>query len=432
MESPMHDISSSTAEKCRAKSTGRLFLAFLFLALFFSGAYVHGEGYFADQFRLVPVGEPEVELTSYRSDFDSLLDFDFSNNVTIRGQNSSYWTAVNNQPTYVAQSASGVSAADQAPTLGGTSSSSTAIAPPADLSTLTPSSGTVAPPAPTDTSTDFFSEPVQTMKRFWEGTSFSYTFIPKGGNTGLGMHDFDFNMQFNFPCKCLSCLDKCTAGTANGANSYWYISPNIGFQLWNAPSDQFDAPSSTFDASLGFGMQPQFNKEIGADLWVQLGVAATCQRVDCDSFFVRGRGLAKVKINEQATILAGAAYYGRNAFKLLPAGGVHWIPNEKNDLYLVFPNPRISHYLANMNGTKWWGYLQGDIGGGRWRIHNNLGVYNLDYNDYRVGVGAQFECPTGFNGFIEVGAAFAREFYGLGTALYKPKTGFYLKTGFAF
>ena len=139
-----------------------------------------------------------------------------------------------------------------------------------------------------------------------------------------------------------------------------------------------------------------------------------------------------LRINEYITALGGVTYYGRNRFKLLPTGGIHWVPNEKNDWYIVFPNPRLSHYIANMNETKWWAYLQGDIGGGRWLTKDFDGSYNVDYNDYRVGLGLQFECPSGFKGEFEVGGAFARQLYAHKTAYYKPKSSVYLQAGFAF
>lgn len=418
------------------------------------------EGFYADHFRLTVPGEPEIELSAVGAPIASFTeyvtsaedasaesgtleacsaggcyDIDFaslalSDSLVVLGQDYGYWSAVQSSPIFVAQSTAGLSAADQAPTLGAVGSapqSTTTIAPPLDAGTLTPSSGTLAPPAPTDSRPDFFSQPVQTMKRFWEGTSAHYTFIPKRKNVGLGMHDFDFNMQFNFPCKCLPHSSK------DGASGYWYFSPNFGLQLWDMPDLPVHAMTSqTFDASLGFGFAPQFTDDFGGDIWVQAGVASSFKKVNGHAFFIRGRGLATLRINEYITALGGVTYYGRNRFKLLPTGGIHWVPNEKNDWYIVFPNPRLSHYIANMNETKWWAYLQGDIGGGRWLTKDFDGSYNVDYNDYRVGLGLQFECPSGFKGEFEVGGAFARQLYAHKTAYYKPKSSVYLQAGFAF
>ena len=286
-------------------------------------SFLSAEGFYADQFRLSPPGEPEVELSFSSSPIDwpaigieagdaenagtesrEDADFDFaglksSEPIVILGQDFGYWTAVQS-PYYVAQTV-----ADQPPTLGGVGSaapsSTTSIAPPMDAGTLTPSSGSIAPPAPTDSRPDFFSQPVQTMRRFWEGTSASYTFIPKNGHSGLGLNDFDFNMQFNFPCKCLPHANQ------DGVSGYWYLSPNFGLQLWNMPDlpDIHSMPGQTFDASLGFGAAPQFTQEIGADLWVQAGVASSFKKINGHAFFIRGRGLATIRINEQITALGG-------------------------------------------------------------------------------------------------------------------------------
>lgn len=410
---------------------GVFLLGFLFLDAAVSAA--DSEGFYADVFRLTPFGEPEPELTEFSVGIDS-YDPDFSelaNPLLVRAQDSSYWTAVQSNPIYVAQSTAGVSAADQAPRLGGASSSvpsaSTSVAPPIDAGTLTPSSGTVAPPCPTDSNPDFFSQPVQTMKRFCEGTSLSYTFIPSKKETGLGLSDFDFNFRFNFPCKCLPHQGS------DSVSGYWYLVPNFGLQLWDVPDNPYhEFAKQTFKASMGFGCEPQFTEDFGADLFVELGVASSFKKIGSKAFYVRGRGLGTLRINENITAVGGVVYYGRNHYKLLPSGGVLWVPNEKNEWRLVFPDPCLTHYIANLNETKWWGYLQGNIYGGRWYVPDYYGSKNIDYNDYRVGIGLKFQCAKGCNGFFEVGGAFGRELYADHEAYFKPKSSVYLKTGLFF
>ena len=53
----------------------------------------------------------------------------------------------------------------------------------------------------------------------------------------------------------------------------------------------------------------------------------------------------------------------------------------------------------------------------------------VDYSDYKIGVGASFDCPTRLRGSFEVGGAFGREMRTKNGKLYSPKNAVYLKVG---
>lgn len=361
----------------------------------------------------------------------------FQRPLLIRGQaadSSGYWQTVQQQtPYFLAQS----DPASVAPSLGTpttpspTATSANPVAPPmadVNVSTLNPS-----PAAPASDGDTFFTEPVGTMKRFWDCFSLNYTYVPRGGKSkGLGINEFDLAGRFALPCRLLPHVND------TAATGYWFIAPNFSLQLWDGPEsakipgDMSAMPGSTFEAALAAGMKPQFTKDFGVDLWFQVGAAASFKKVTSKAIFFRGRALGTLRINEQIQAVGGVIYYDRNRWKLLPSGGIEWRPNSDNVWYLVFPNPRLSRFLKKINETDWWGYIQGDIGGGRWLVKQYGQTYNVDYNDYRIGVGLTFLTPSSITGSLEVGGAFARQTYAFGRELCSPKSMVYLKGGIAY
>ncbi|MBQ3454158.1 MAG: hypothetical protein IJG25_04760 [Thermoguttaceae bacterium] len=384
----------------------------------------------------------------------------------IRGQSSDYWGTIQQQynnpsqiapplstatinttnmpvaqsgysayttPTFIAQTGT----ASQQPSLGSTASSTSitsnsstgnsmisgsSIAPPlTDVNTaiLQPSPTSPAPPGQT-----FLNEPVGTMKRFWDSFSANYTFVPRGSSdSGLGIHEFDIAGRFALPCSLIPHAND------NSVSGYWYLAPSARMQLWHNPTKDV-MPSKTFEVALGVGVRPQFTKDFGGDIWVQVGLANSSCKIYRDSIFIRGRGLGTLRINEYIQAVGGVVYYNRNRFKLLPSAGIVWQPNDVNLWYFVFPNPKFSHFLKKVNDTDWWAYIQGDIGGGSWYMSEDEISQKVDYNDYRVGGGVTFSTACGLAGSFEVGGAFARQVYTRYQGkIFSPNSTVYLKAG---
>ena len=104
-------------------------------------------------------------------------------------------------------------------------------------------------------------------------------------------------------------------------------------------------------------------------------------------------------------------------------------------LRLAFPNPRWDHYLTKVNETDWWLFVNGDIDGNSWLMYDSettvrgKNSFRVDYNDYKVGVGVSFDCPTRLRGSFEVGGSFGREMRTKNGSIYEPKSAVYLKFG---
>jgi len=273
----------------------------------------------------------------------------------------------------------------------------------------------------------FFPETYQAMRRFREATSVNYTFIPAGNKDEwnyFGVNEFDFRMQLGFPSRFIP-----NSGPGCTGPGFFYVAPGGSLLWWDGPDVGEPGMSPNgFSASLDIGMTPQFNETFSLDAWFRFGVFSDFNKANANSLRYQGRLAGMFNVSRQFKVVAGILYMDRARIKLLPTGGVIWTPREDIILRLTFPNPKLSMRIYNTGRVEWWGYLQGDYGGGSWTIDGE----KTDYNDIRIGLGVEFETLTKVGGFFEVGGAFNREIYSYGNAWCKPNSMVYLKTGFVF
>src|SRR5262249_5942651 len=146
--------------------------------------------------------------------------------------------------------------------------------------------------------------------------------------------------------------------------------PYAAAHSWHRPDggNAPDLPTGLYDLNVEFAWRPRLAEWLFADLAVTPGLYTNFKEVTSDSFQMRGRGVAIVAFSRRLQIAGGAIYPNRNKTKVLPAGGVIWNPADDTRWFLVFPQPKISHRIATVDGTQVWGYVAGEFGGGRWAV----------------------------------------------------------------
>ncbi len=170
-----------------------------------------------------------------------------------------------------------------------------------------------------------------------------------------------------------------------------------------------DLPPRVYDAYLDLSWYPRLSEWFAAELGVRTGVWTDFDSVNSDSVRILGRGLGVISVTPNMEVLIGVAYLDRLSTKLLPAGGVHWRPNQEWDLYLVFPNPKIRRRFQSVGNTEWWWYVAGEYGGGSWTVDRQGLSDRFDYNDIRIILGLEWETSTMTRGHMEVGYVLDRE-----------------------
>ena len=290
------------------------------------------------------------------------------------------------------------------------------------------SEGAVNPPVTMEDPTT-----LRRVFKYQQDCSKSFVYIPRTKN-GLGVIEGGTGLYFAFPCEAFR--------NGNINQGVFRLTPTFNYTNFSKPKDRTFSPTipkNVFDAGLATSFSLAVN-DLEATVEVQGGIASEFRKITGKSFYLRGRAEGSLPVDDErkTRILGGVAYYNRIKFKILPVAGVVWKPNANNEIRLVFPDPRWGHFLVRNNGTDWWFFVSGDLGGGRWLMtdvnHPVKGKksFNIDYNDYRVTTGLVFDCPQGFKGSFEVGGSFGRELKTKEGSLYKPKSAVILKAGLFF
>jgi len=254
------------------------------------------------------------------------------------------------------------------------------------------------------------------MQRLLQQMRADYVWIPGNGVEELALSAFDFGATFGVPF-------------FGNLDSPLLITPGFGLQLWSGPITgpeiRFGMPPQTYSAYLDAAWNPQVTPVFGAELGARIGIYSDFDKVTGESIRVTGHGLVVLSFSPSFQLKGGIMYLDRERIKLLPAGGVIWTPHADLRLEILFPNPKVAKRLTTYGNTDWWLYLRGEYGGGSWTIKDI--VYDplfvpppfaqmgepieIDYNDYRVALGVEFDRFSGISGVFEVGLAFERELY---------------------
>lgn len=277
---------------------------------------------------------------------------------------------------------------------------------------------------------------LQKLLKYGNEASASYMYIPKGNTMGLGFNELEARVGFAIPCQTMQSLN-------NTNNGYFLLTPKFTYDNIFLSKD-FDAGReghmNLFDAGLTSTFLMNYN-DLEAFVDFSFGVSSSFKRVSCKSFYFRGRAEVGLPIDttRHVRIFGGVEYLDTLKYKLVPIVGLKYVSDDQqNQLRLAFPNPRWDHYLTKVNETDWWLFVHGDITSHRWFtkdpdvVINGKHKFNFDYDDYKVGIGLTFDCPTRLRGSFEIGGAFGRDMRTKLGSFYKPKDQVYLKVGLAY
>ncbi|MBA3316313.1 MAG: hypothetical protein M3552_21095 [Planctomycetota bacterium] len=143
-----------------------------------------------------------------------------------------------------------------------------------------------------------------------------------------------------------------------------------------------------------------FNPSINTDFEKSL----TIDSVNWDA-----RGIAFFQASPTLTVALGALYWDRVDDRILPYAGVIWLPNDRWELRLVFPEPRISYFAGYMWGKPTWVYARAEYDVEAYEVEVPEGQHNqLEMRDWRFLIGARKEQGWG-ESFIEAGWVFDRK-----------------------
>jgi hypothetical protein len=147
---------------------------------------------------------------------------------------------------------------------------------------------------------------------------------------------------------------------------------------------QTDMPPRVYDFSIGY----QIRKQLGPlkfDLATAVLAATDFVGNARKGILFPSHGVGYLGIGPTIDLVFGVDYVDRGDVKLLPVGGLIWIPNSSMRFEIVFPRPKAYFQLTENYRI----YVAGELGGNTWAIRRvfPLGDDLATYHDLRVCVG---------------------------------------------
>jgi hypothetical protein len=129
------------------------------------------------------------------------------------------------------------------------------------------------------------------------------------------------------------------------------------------------------------------------------------------------RGFITFQANPQLMLVGGAAYWDRVVDRVVPLGGVVWIPNDHWEWRVLFPKSRVSVFLGHVGNTATWLYGTFEYNVEAYEVllvrdrnlARDIGVQDkIEFRDWRATVGLRFDSGA-VQTFVEAGWVFGRE-----------------------
>ncbi len=219
-----------------------------------------------------------------------------------------------------------------------------------------------------------------------------------GGYGELSAFEFDAEMPWSRPAKI---------------GDVFTFTPQFGMKLFDGPASTAGLPGFPNDLYRFGGdfeyawtnpggrwsWEAGFNPSINTDFEKSLTM---------DSVNFDGRVVGFLKASPTLTVALGAMYWDRVDDRVLPYAGVIWLPNDRWELRLVFPDPRISYFAGHMWGKPMWVYARAEYNVDAYEVEVPEGRQNqLELEDWRFLFGARKEQGWG-DTFLEAGWVFDR------------------------
>ena len=169
--------------------------------------------------------------------------------------------------------------------------------------------------------------------RLLEHTGFTYAWLPNSVEDDLQINDFDFFTTLTFPRFLWSPQPL-------------KVTPGFKLHLWDGPRPPRilptdpGLPGTAYTGYLDFGWEPLISPQFGGILHFRPYIGTDGNHVTSkNSIRPAGSGVAVVRLSERMHVKVGAEYINRARYKILPAGGVLWMPDECTHFDIYFPAP---------------------------------------------------------------------------------------------
>ncbi len=189
----------------------------------------------------------------------------------------------------------------------------------------------------------------------------------------------------------------------------WVVTPGFFIHFWEGPTS-VDLPETLYDTWVDLTWRAKWSPRLRSNIGVAVGVYSDFEATDSDAIRITGRALVNYQWDSQLELTFGIVYLDRASISLLPVIGLIWTPSDYWRVELVAPRPRIARRVHRHGKSSGWLYLGGEFGGGSWQIERTGGATTImDYNDYRLLFGYEWQGRGRLRARAELGYVFWRE-----------------------
>lgn len=209
----------------------------------------------------------------------------------------------------------------------------------------------------------------------------------------------------------------------------------LGYRSWSGPAstnpvlpgdpDRVDLPASVyrlgwdlrFETPLNsqfapFALTLAFNPSINSDF---------DQQLSRNAYNFDGRGILVWQLDPRFRVAVGAEFWDRVHDRVIPHVGFVWLPDDRWEFNIMWPQSRIQYYCGNYMGEDVWLYASGEYHVESYQIGSSTFVPppppggsvvsrtdQVELEDYRILIGLRKSNPI-VSGFIEGGWVFGRK-----------------------
>lgn len=151
-----------------------------------------------------------------------------------------------------------------------------------------------------------------------------------------------------------------------------------------------------------FAMTLAFNPSINSDFDQQLSRQA---------YNFDGRGVLFWQADPHLMFALGAGFWDRVQDRVIPYVGFVWLPDDRWEFRIMWPQGRIQYYCGNHMGEDVWLYVSSEYHIESYQISTTsvaAGRDQIELEDYRIMIGLRKSSPM-VSGFIEGGWVFGRK-----------------------
>lgn len=188
----------------------------------------------------------------------------------------------------------------------------------------------------------------------------------------------------------------------------------FNYRSWSGPAT-VDLPGDVYRLGWDFRFETPLNSQFApfaATLAFNPSINTDFdQGLGREAFNFDGRGIVFWQPDPHFMMGIGAQFWDRVTDRVIPWAGFVWLPDDRWEFRIMWPQSRIQYYCGNWMGEDVWLYASGEYHIESYQIGTTSAVAGedqIELEDYRLMIGMRKSNPI-VSGFIEGGWVFGRK-----------------------